>query len=187
MNELIIGIFWALYYAIHSAMASARFKLYLRLTIPTLYPYYRSVYSFFATINLLLLIWLHLLVPSELLFDPSSAKIVGCVLIFFSVIILVIAGKTYGASFLFREGKSKNLVRSGLNAHVRHPLYFGTLLLIVGLFLVSPNSKNFIFMLVSILYLIVGSKLEERKLITEFGQEYEDYRKRVKMLIPWVF
>jgi protein-S-isoprenylcysteine O-methyltransferase Ste14 len=187
MNELIIGIFWALYYAIHSAMASERFKLYLRLTMPALYPYYRAVYSFFAAINLLLLFWLHLLVPSALLFDPGSAQIVGYLFIFFSAIILLIAGKTYGAGFLYREAKSKDLVLSGLNAYVRHPLYFGVLLFIVGFFLASPNSKNLVFMAVSVLYLIVGSKLEERKLINEFGQEYENYQKRVKMLIPWVF
>jgi protein-S-isoprenylcysteine O-methyltransferase Ste14 len=29
--------------------------------------------------------------------------------------------------------------------------------------------------------------LEERKLIDEFGQEYVNYRKEVKMLIPWIF
>lgn len=187
MNELIIGIFWALYYTIHSAMASERFKLYLRLTMPTLYPYYRSIYSFFATLNLLLLIWLHILVPSMLIFEPGSLKIVGYAFFLFSVIILLIAGKTYGASFLFREAKSKVLVVSGLNACVRHPLYFGILLFVLAVVLVSPSWKNLVFTLVSILYLIVGSKLEERKLIKEFGQEYEDYRKRVKMLVPWIF
>jgi protein-S-isoprenylcysteine O-methyltransferase Ste14 len=34
-------------------------------------------------------------------------------------------------------------------------------------------------------YLIVGTLLEERKLIGEFGEEYLAYQKRVSMLIPF--
>ena len=187
MNELIIGILWVLYYAIHSAMASKRFKLYLRLTLPILYPYYRSVYSFFATVNLLLLFWLHLLIPSNQIFEPEVLKFVGYAFFVFSAVIFVFAGKSYGAAFLFREVKSKKLNTTGVNAYVRHPLYFGILLFLVGVVLVAPSSKNMVVGCVSALYLIIGTKLEEQKLIEEFGQEYVDYQIHVKMLIPWVF
>ena len=187
MNELIIGILWGLYYTIHSAMASSRFKLYLRLTLPGLYPYYRSVYSFFAMVNLLLLLWLHLLIPSNQLFEPGVLKFGGYAFFVFSAIIFVIAGKSYGAAFLFREVESKKLTTTGINAYVRHPLYFGILLFLVGVVLVAPSAKNLVFACISALYLIVGTKLEEQKLISEFGQEYVDYKNEVKMLIPWVF
>jgi protein-S-isoprenylcysteine O-methyltransferase Ste14 len=187
MNELILGMFWVVYFAIHSLMARSRFKLYLRLSIPAFYPYYRSVYSIFATVNFLLLIWLHVIVPSELIFETGNLRFAGYGFCLFSGIILALAGKSYGAGFLFREAKSKYLLRSGLNAYVRHPLYFGFLLFVIGFFLVSPNWKNLVFAVITILYLIVGTLLEERKLIDEFGQEYVNYRKEVKMLIPWVF
>jgi protein-S-isoprenylcysteine O-methyltransferase Ste14 len=33
-------------------------------------------------------------------------------------------------------------------------------------------------------YILVGLRLEERDLITAFGQDYEQYRARVPMLVP---
>jgi protein-S-isoprenylcysteine O-methyltransferase Ste14 len=187
MNELILGMFWMVYFAIHSVMATSRFKLYLRLTIPAFYPYYRSVYSLFATVNLLLLLWLHLIVTSELIFDSGNFWFIGYAFCLASGIVLAVAGKAYGVGFLIREAKNKHLIRSGLNAYVRHPLYFGILLFVIGFFLVSPNWKNLVFAVISVLYLIVGTLLEERKLMAEFGQEYVNYKKEVKMLIPWIF
>jgi len=35
---------------------------------------------------------------------------------------------------------------------------------------------------VAILYL---RKTEKRRLLVDFGQEYEDYRRRVPMIVPW--
>jgi len=34
-------------------------------------------------------------------------------------------------------------------------------------------------------YIIIGTLLEEKKLIAEIGQPYLIYRSRVPMLIPW--
>ncbi|MCZ4408977.1 isoprenylcysteine carboxylmethyltransferase family protein [Cryomorphaceae bacterium 1068] len=187
MNELVLGVFWMIYYVMHSAMATSRFKLYLKLTVPTFYPYYRFVYSTFASVNFLLLLWLHLIVSSESIFDTGNLRFAGYAFCLASAIVLAIAGKAYGSGFLFREEKNKYLIRSGLNAYVRHPLYFGILLFLVGIFLIAPNWKNLVFAVISTLYLIVGTLLEERKLIDEFGEEYLNYRKEVKMLIPWVF
>jgi protein-S-isoprenylcysteine O-methyltransferase Ste14 len=34
-------------------------------------------------------------------------------------------------------------------------------------------------------YLIVGTHLEEKKLVMEFGEKYLIYQKRVSMLIPY--
>lgn len=186
MNELVLGMFWIVYYAIHSVMATSRFKLYLRLTIPTFYPYYRSVYSLFATVNLLLLVWLHLIIPSDFIFEAGNIRFVGYALFLFSAVVMAIAVKSLGAGFLFREEENKYLMRSGLYAYVRHPLYFGILLFVIGVFLVSPIWKNAVFTLVNVVYLILGSLLEERKLVAQFGQEYRDYKKEVKMLIPGI-
>jgi len=34
-------------------------------------------------------------------------------------------------------------------------------------------------------YILIAIQLEERDLITTFGDSYRDYRKRVPMLLPW--
>jgi len=36
-------------------------------------------------------------------------------------------------------------------------------------------------------YILIGIQLEERKLIQEFGAEYLQYKKDVRMLIPFLF
>ena len=187
MNELILGVLWLIYYAIHSLMASRGFKRYLRVSIPLFYPYYRLVYSTFAGINLVLLIWLHLIIPSSTFIYMPYLSFIGYGLCLFSAIVLVAALRSYGADFLVREINNKSLVRTGLNAYVRHPLYSGILLFCLGLVMVSPTWKNLTFAAVTAIYLFVGTKLEEQKLLKDFGDEYLEYQNEVKMLIPWIF
>jgi protein-S-isoprenylcysteine O-methyltransferase Ste14 len=33
-------------------------------------------------------------------------------------------------------------------------------------------------------YVVVGTLLEEKKLVAEFGEEYRSYQRRVSMLVP---
>lgn len=35
------------------------------------------------------------------------------------------------------------------------------------------------------IYLIVGTVLEEKKLVSEFGEKYRNYQEKVSMLIPY--
>ena len=74
-----------------------------------------------------------------------------------------------------------------MNSYVRHPLYFATLLLIWGMFLVFPKDTVLVLVVITNLYLIVGTKLEENKLVNDFGDVYLDYQKRVPMLLPKIF
>ena len=34
-------------------------------------------------------------------------------------------------------------------------------------------------------YVVIGTHLEERKLVAEFGDEYREYQQTVSMLFPW--
>jgi len=88
-----------------------------------------------------------------------------------------------------REGTSNRVITdtgeldtSGVLSITRHPWYLATILLIWARQLdVSAILVNVI--LTS--YLIVGTYLEEKKLIGEFGEKYLAYQKRVSMLIPY--
>jgi protein-S-isoprenylcysteine O-methyltransferase Ste14 len=79
------------------------------------------------------------------------------------------------------------LVIEGLNRYVRHPLYAGTILIVLGLVVFLPTMTNLIVFILILIYTLIGIKLEEKKLVEQFGQEYEDYRKNVPMLIPKIF
>ena len=78
------------------------------------------------------------------------------------------------------------LQKKGLMKLTRHPIYVGTLLILIGYFLFSPTTTSLIILLVSTLYIFIGIRLEETRLIKEFGEEYLEYKKEVPMLVPFI-
>jgi len=189
LNAIYLGVFWLFYYAIHSALASDRVKLLFAQRMPGIYNWYRLFFSLFAGINFALLLWFHAIAPSEPLFRGSlilqiSGLLVGIAALF----VFISALRQYELRFWFRpsEHSESVLVTTGLNAVVRHPLYFAIILGLIALILIFPNWKNLIFAIVTTLYIIIGALLEEKKLISKFGAAYIAYRKRVKMLIPYI-
>ena len=66
---------------------------------------------------------------------------------------------------------------------VRHPLYFFTLLMIWS----CPDltTDRMLFNVLWTIWIFVGSLLEERDLVADFGDNYIEYQRRVPMLIPY--
>jgi protein-S-isoprenylcysteine O-methyltransferase Ste14 len=80
--------------------------------------------------------------------------------------------------------RTERIVTTGVYSVVRHPQYFGGLLAHVGIsFLLSAWCSLLSTPLMALLIFLISRK-EEEELIREFGKEYEDYRKRVPMLVP---
>lgn len=66
---------------------------------------------------------------------------------------------------------------------VRHPLYFFTLILIWSNPDITPDRLLFNVLFTG--WIVVGTRLEERDLVAEFGEHYRAYQRRVPMLIPY--
>ncbi len=77
------------------------------------------------------------------------------------------------------------LVTTGAYSVVRHPMYT-TGLLVLWLFPILTTG-TLAFDLGITIYILVGSELEERKLIKAYGDDYRRYREKVARLIPFVF
>ncbi len=192
MNYVYLGFLWVGYYLVHSLLATNRLKKFIEIRLPSIFPYYRVLYSAFATLSFLLLLLFQLRVPSEYLFiPPIYFWLPAFLLIGLGLLVTILSVKGYGMDFFFREkqlpAQEHKLLTSGTNAFVRHPLYFGLILILIGLMLYAPNWKNLIFTIVSTCYAFVGAKIEERKLIVLYGDAYRAYIKNVRMLIPYLF
>jgi methanethiol S-methyltransferase len=78
--------------------------------------------------------------------------------------------------------RPSRLVTGGLYRWVRHPIYSCSLLV---LWLTPVMSVNLLALNMGIsLYFWIGSIFEERKLLHEFGEEYQVYCQRTPRLIP---
>jgi protein-S-isoprenylcysteine O-methyltransferase Ste14 len=150
---------------------------------------YRIVYNLFNVVVLAFLICYLYQTPSSVFYQTNGfftatgvlVSIAGSMIMFFSV-------KNYDlqAFFGFREETIMPLQVKGLNKYVRHPLYSGTILLALGFCIALPYTKNWLLLILMILYIFIGIKLEEKKLLQYYGQEYRNYQQKVKRLIPHV-
>lgn len=79
------------------------------------------------------------------------------------------------------------LVTDGVYAYIRHPLYLGEISRNLGFTLILSSLYGFALVLVGGLFLPFRIEIEERMLLEEFGREYEEYRRRTKKLIPYIY
>jgi protein-S-isoprenylcysteine O-methyltransferase Ste14 len=78
-----------------------------------------------------------------------------------------------------------SIVDSGPYGIVRHPQYVGGILLIIGWFIIWGAINSLYLVPLIILLTIVQAYVEEKYILTrEFGEAYQEYRKRVGMLLP---
>jgi protein-S-isoprenylcysteine O-methyltransferase Ste14 len=81
---------------------------------------------------------------------------------------------------------SAHLIDTGLYSVVRHPVYFGWVLMVWPT--PTMTGTRFVFAAVSTLYLALAIPLEERSLRTQFGAAYNAYAARVRWrMVPGIY
>ena len=93
-------------------------------------------------------------------------------------------GRNWGMPMSRKE--HPELVTSGPYAFVRHPIYTGILLAILG----STIGVSVFWVLPFVLaagYFIYSARREEEVLLTQFPEKYPAYMTRSNMLLPWPF
>jgi len=83
--------------------------------------------------------------------------------------------------------EDQRLITGGVYGLVRHPLYLGDMLRNYGIAMVFSSMYGLLFMLAANLLLVARIRMEEEMLLEAFGDEYSDYMKRTKRLIPFIY
>jgi protein-S-isoprenylcysteine O-methyltransferase Ste14 len=176
----------------HSGMIRRRFRSRLSTLIPS--HYIDAVYAITSAVTLtaVIILWQP---SSTVLYELQGSLRWMCRSIFF----IAIAGVGWGFRSLkafdpfgrtpvknYFEGKvhqHQSFTAGGAYLWVRHPLYFFSLLLIWS----CPDlyADRFIFNLLWTVWIILGTVLEEKDLVSDLGDDYRQYQKKIPMLIPW--
>ena len=189
---ILLALLWLGYFLIHSLLASLWLKQRLARRYPQLLPWYRILFNTLAVVlilpPLIQLWWLR----SEPLWHWEGA------LAWLAYALMLLACLGFAWSLRYYDGSEflglRQLARhqrdvrdqerlhiSPMHRFVRHPWYS------LGLVLVWTQEMDpamLVSALIITLYLFLGSRLEERKLVIFHGDRYRDYQKQVPGLIP---
>lgn len=190
-----IALAWFGYFALHSVLAASRVKAWIAGRWPQAMPGYRLAFNFLATVTLLPVLWLIYATESDWLWQWRGAwgwLANGIALA--AVVGFLATGRSYdmgeflGLRQLRTQGKDdpETFRVSFIHRFVRHPWYC------IGLMLLWSRDMNgplLVSALMITAYLVVGSKLEEGKLIASYGETYRSYMAKVPglMPLPWKF
>ncbi len=122
--------------------------------------------------------------------DKAWIVYLGLLLIFAGIfgrwIIIKSLGKYFTVDVTIRE--DHQIKKDGFYSVLRHPSYAASLLTFLGLGLYLNNWVAFaVAVIPPFLAFSYRISVEEKALIEQFGQEYLDYKKQTKKLIPYIY
>jgi protein-S-isoprenylcysteine O-methyltransferase Ste14 len=97
---------------------------------------------------------------------------------------------TIGLAYIIRGGRdrkvyAKTLVKDGIFAHCRNPLYLGNILIVIGLGIAAHSIPFYIIGIPLFIFMYMAIiRAEEHFLANSFGEEYVEYSRKVNRLIP---
>ncbi|HEV2423464.1 MAG TPA: isoprenylcysteine carboxylmethyltransferase family protein [Terriglobia bacterium] len=115
--------------------------------------------------------------------------VLGAVLTCAGVAIAIWARTILGGNWsgIVTVKQDHTLVRTGPYTVVRHPIYSGLILAVLGTALAIGEYRALVAVGIIVMMFLVKSRTEERFMTEEFGREYEDYRRQTSALIPFIF
>ncbi len=195
MNVLITFILYFLIFAaIHSLLATGYIKSKAERLLKGNFRFYRLLYTIisFPTFAPAFLVWLKYTSLTPLVYRIPDwlspvfllVRLLGIGLFVYAVFqtdILEFAG----IKPTRREMESK-LITGGAYGIVRHPMYTGAIAVLFTKMEMSQLELT-ASLLVSI-YFVIGAIIEEKRLVSTFGDEYRRYKQQVSMLVPvkWI-
>jgi methanethiol S-methyltransferase len=184
---------WTLFSLLHSGMATEKFKSLCHSAMGAGAKYYRLLYSIIAFISLgIVLVWQFSIASPAIRIFPLFKWLVGLPAGLLGIVLMAASIRKYffnfsGIRVFFHNNANAILETDGLNKYTRHPLYLGTILVTWSIFLFFPLLRNLLACTATTVYVLIGIRLEEQKLLLIFGDAYRAYRLKTPMLIPSAF
>lgn len=133
--------------------------------------------------------------PAEYLyfnFLPSGlwVQILGLFLVFLGSVLFIWARRTLGQFYSGHVSvlEGQPLVQSGPYHFIRHPAYAGYLLIALGIACGYSSVAGLVINLITLLPAVIYRIQVEDKLLGEyFGAQFDDYARRTKRLLPFVW
>ncbi len=195
-GHLVLALLWGAYCFVHSALISVRATDFFKRVLGIRYAFYRLFFNAFSLITLVPLL-MYSRSPryrDPMIFEWSGNwRILQYPIILLALVLVISGARHYSLSqFLgIRQIRSKSsrgamtetgdIDTTGVLGITRHPWYVAVFLL---LWTSDLNVGTIVVNIVLSGYLVVGTLLEERKLVLEFGDKYRDYQRNVSMFAP---
>lgn len=84
------------------------------------------------------------------------------------------------------ERKELMVIKTDVFAIIRHPMYLGSILTYLSFVVLSLSVIAMVIFFIIVMFYYYLCRYEEQLLIEKLGDEYENYMKKVPMLIPRV-
>jgi len=193
LYTLTIIVITTLYCVVHSYTATNQFKSRVREKFgPETTRWYRLAYNIFSVVSFIPVLWILRVLPDKMIyFIPLPWPVLTLVVQVIGFIIIALGLSQTGiVSFggiqpLLKSDPMPNdpgFVKTGIYGWVRHPLYFGGILVIWPA--ASMTINLLAFLVICTVYFAVGARLEEKRYVESFGEAYVKYQQEVPMLIP---
>jgi protein-S-isoprenylcysteine O-methyltransferase Ste14 len=185
-----IALAWSAYFVLHSILAANATKARFSRRWPRLFPAYRAGFNLVSLLALLPVLWLVYATGGPWIWQWHGALAwavngiaAAALLAFLAASRAYDMGEFLGLQQLKTRaaGDAQHFSLSFFHRYVRHPWYcFGLVLLWAH----DMNAPLLVSAVAITLYLVIGSRLEERKLVAQYGRQYRDYMEKVPGLIP---
>ena len=188
-------LLWILWCTLHSTLIAAPVTNYLKKKLGDRFRFYRLFFNAASLATFLPVLSYSISIQQAPIFRwEGHLMIVKYLLLATSITLFVAGGRHYSMSqFLgirqIKTGRTNPALSehdtfdtSGILSAIRHPWYTASLIVIWAR---DVSLSTLLINIVISAYFVVGTILEERKLLLEFGARYREYQQKVSMFIPF--
>jgi len=197
LDVIIIVLLFAVFGYTHSLLASEKVKIQFKKIFGGLIAFYRLLYNFFGLVSVYLIYELSPK-PYIIIYDlPNPYDLIVLIPQFLSL-----AGVMWTFKYIcFKEFLGLDQIKrffekrytteldeeftlriEGPYRYSRHPVYFFSITFLM--FRPVMDMFYLTFFVCTVIYFYIGSYYEEKKLVRQFGEVYENYKKEVPRIFP---